>query len=87
MAWERRLWEDLIYFARAEKLWENCPIHPANSAFRGAGKKCCLSKVYGVRTTSVSICGTAVKKYIITSAEIETLGCSPIWRVHVPFQK
>ena len=34
MAW----WEDLIYIAAAEKLWESCPTQAAGSAFQQAGK-------------------------------------------------
>ena len=54
----------LDLFRRPEKLWENCPIHPANSAFQGGGKKLCLSRIYRVRTTSVSICKTAKEKHL-----------------------
>ena len=34
MAW----WENLIYIAAAEKLWESCPTQAAGSAFQRAGK-------------------------------------------------
>ena len=86
MAWERRLWEDLIYFSGREKLWEKCPIHPANSAFQGAGKKLCLSRIYRVRTTAVSICKTAeenhlnIDRNIISRLLSYLAGTSPLFK-------